>query len=127
MKITNQTKVTRKGASIQSTIVGRNAFRRSESIVVSIKKECVCATYDGKFTLEITTTEKPGNDMDWNKKTGHWSDYQKKLIVEAGGTITTWGHVYFKRMYSTYGLAAAQFNRMMKLAVLLTKTPEHLK
>lgn len=126
-KLRNETKVTKKGAILQSAIVGKNAMRKSEFIVVTIKKECKCETYDGKFTLEITTTQRPGNDMDWSKKDNHWSPYQLKLIKEAGATITTWGHIYFKRMYATYGLAGGHYNKIMKLAVALTKTPEHLK
>jgi hypothetical protein len=126
-KLRTETKVTKKGAILQSTIVGNNAMRKSEFIVVTIKKECVCETYDGKFTLEITTTQRPGNDMAWSKKDNHWSPYQLGLINGAGATITSWGHIYFKRRYATYGLAGGHYQKILKLATALTKTPDHLK
>jgi hypothetical protein len=121
-----QHKVTRKGAKIESIVLGKNAFRRSEYIVAVLKKET--ASSKSKYSVEIITTSRIGNDMDWgNTSDNHWTGYQKELIEQAGAHLRGYGHIVWDTLYSTYEEANTQLKEAFKLGVKLTKTPEHIK
>jgi hypothetical protein len=121
-----ETKVTKKGAILNSLVVGKNPFRKSEWLSVVVKKECICDTYNGGYTVELVTTQRVGNDMDWSKSSGHWANSQLSIINEMGGTITKWGHIYFKRKYSSFGDTSSDFKKMVQLAMKLAKVPSIL-
>ncbi len=122
-----ETKVTKKGAILNSLVVGKNPFRKSEWLSVVVKKECISANYNGGYTVELVTTQRVGNDMDWSKSSGHWANTQLGIINEMGGTITKWGHIYFKRKYSSFGDTSSDFKKMVQLALKLAKTPTILQ
>jgi hypothetical protein len=121
-----ETKVTKKGAILNSLVVGKNPFRKSEWLSVVVKKECISANYNGGYTVELVTTQRVGNDMDWSKSSGHWTGTQLAIIESMGGTITKWGHIYFKRKYSSFGDTSSDFKKMVQLALKLVKTPSVL-
>ncbi len=121
-----ETKVTKKGAILNSLVVGKNPFRKSEWLSVVVKKECVCSTYNGGYTVELVTTQRVGNDMDWSKTSNHWANAQLSIINKMGGTITKWGHIYFKRKYSSFGDTSSDFKKMVQLGLKLAKTPSIL-
>ena len=121
-----ETKVTKKGAILNSLVVGKNPFRKSEWLSVVVKKECVSANYDGGYTVELVTTQRVGNDMDWSKSSGHWANAQLSIIESMGGTITKWGHIYFKRRYDSFSDTSSDFKKMVQLALRLAKTPSIL-
>ena len=121
-----ETKVTKKGAILNSLVVGKNPFRKSEWLSVVVKRECICDTYNGGYTVELVTTQRVGNDMDWSKSSGHWANSQLSIINEMGGTITKWGHIYFKRKYSSFGDTSSDFKKMVQLTLKLAKTPSVL-
>lgn len=121
-----ETKVTKKGAILNSLVVGKNPFRKSEWLSVVVKKECISANYNGGYTVELVTTQRVGNDMDWSKTQNHWANAQLSIIGEMGGTITKWGHIYFKRRYDSFGDTSSDFKKMVQLALRLAKTPNVL-
>lgn len=121
-----ETKVTKKGAILNSLVVGKNPFRKSEWLSVVVKKECISANYNGGYTVELVTTQRVGNDMDWSKSSGHWANAQLSIINDMGGTITKWGHIYFKRRYDGFGDTSSDFKKMVQLALRLAKTPNVL-
>ena len=121
-----ETKVTKKGAILNSLVVGKNPFRKSEWLSVVVKKECISANYNGGYTVELVTTQRVGNDMDWSKSSGHWANAQLSIIGDMGGTITKWGHIYFKRRYDSFGDTSSDFKKMVQLALKLAKTPSVL-
>jgi hypothetical protein len=118
-----ETKVTKKGAIVDSLVIGKNPFRKSEWICVVVKKECVCSTYDGGYTVELVTTQRVGNDMNWGITSNHWVSNQLAIINDMGGTITKWGHIYFKRRYDSFGDTSSDFKRMVQLGLKLVKEP----
>ena len=121
-----ETKVTKKGAILNSLVVGKNPFRKSEWLSVVVKKECISANYNGGYTVELVTTQRVGNDMDWSKTSNHWANVQLDIINGMGGTITKWGHIYFKRRYDSFGHTSSDFKKMVQLALRLAKTPSVL-
>ena len=121
-----ETKVTKKGAILNSLVVGKNPFRKSEWLSVVVKKECISANYNGGYTVELVTTQRVGNDMDWSKTSNHWANVQLDIINGMGGTITKWGHIYFKRRYDGFGDTSSDFKKMVQLALRLAKTPNVL-
>ena len=50
-----ETKVTKKGAILNSLVVGKNPFRKSEWLSVVVKRECISSNYDGGYTIHIFT------------------------------------------------------------------------
>ncbi len=122
-----ETKVTKKGAIVDSLVIGKNPFRKSEWLCVVVKKECISANYDGGYTVELVTTKKVGNDMDWSITSNHWVSNQLGIIGDMGGTITKWGHIYFKRRYNSFGDTSSDFKKMVQLGLKLAKEPSILQ
>lgn len=121
-----QNKVTRKGAQIESFVIGKNPFRLSEFIVVVCKRETNKCSYP--YSVEIVTTKNIGNDMDWgNIGTNHWTSYQRNLIEEAGGHTRGYGHIVWEAGFSDYSTASERLKSAMALGFKLVKTPLHLK
>lgn len=123
MKIQN--KVTKKGAQIESFIVGRNPFRKSEYIIVNFKRETKgCPS---PYTVEVLTSEKVGDDMDWsNNRPTHWTEYQRKLIVEAGGKTRSYGHIVWEAGFKSYKDASERLKTALGLGRKLVQIPSHL-
>ena len=121
-----ETKVTKKGAILNSLVVGKNPFRKSEWLSVVVKKECISSNYDGGYTIELVTTQRVGNDLDWSKSSNHWTNNQLGIIESMDGSITKWGHIFFKRRYSSFSDTSMDFKRMVQLGIRLAKTPNVL-
>ena len=121
-----ETKVTKKGAILNSLVVGKNPFRKSEWLSVVVKKECISSNYDGGYTIELVTTQRVGNDMDWSKSSNHWTNNQLGIIESMDGSITKWGNIFFKRRYSSFSDTSMDFKRMVQLGIRLSKTPNVL-
>ena len=120
-----QNKVTRKGAQIESFIVGKNPFRLSEYIIVNFKRETKgCPS---PYTVEILTSEKIGEDMDWsNNRPTHWTGYQMKLIEAAGGKTRSYGHIVWEAGFKSYNDASVRLKEALQLGKRLIKQPEFL-
>lgn len=124
MRVVN--KITRSGAQIESFIIGKNPFRRTEYIVVVLKRET--DNCPAPYTVEIVTTDKIGNDMKWgDSRITHWTEHHRKMIRSVKGRIRSYGHIVWESGFKSYGEANKRLKFAISFAERLIKTPSHLK